>query len=205
MRRRRWIAALVVGIAGFVAMQSCASREVLTSQVDQEADGCGAYRYRGSANIDCRYKGSLSYGYEVSGTCLNDSQIKCTYAASCTFALEQVITECVSQAPDCMSACPPEASDPTINTEFTNNLAPGSTLCDPPADAVTLRNYCVDYPRYQNAHAAMRNECEANTDRNMCGATCCLNCPNPTPLPGPGVAEGAFAGDGYGSCSGEDN
>ncbi len=152
----------------------------ITEGLEQHADGCGANRYRGTANIDCRYEARLDYTIPINarGTCVGDSQIRCTYDFTCFFRIAQVITTCVDSAASqatCWSSYPPEGSPPTPQTVYTFELSTGSTLCDPPGTAQQLAQYCAvqrDAP-VNNADDA----CRDGSDRNTGSTTCCLDCP----------------------------
>lgn len=201
MNRTSCLVVAFGALAVLAATQSCSSQDLATGRTAQAADGCGAFRYRGSANVDCRYEGRIEYGSNHSGTCLSDSQVECTFDARCEWALYQRITECVSDAPDCMSVYPPEGS--TVNpSSQTFTLSPGDTLCDPPGTAAELRTYCTN--RFWDVFGGLRDACNAQSDRNTGGTTCCLNCAKPIPLPENAGLDGEeFGGDTY--CSGEDN
>jgi hypothetical protein len=204
MNRTTWIAAIFCGLAVLVIVQSCTPHELTSGQVTQEADGCGAWRYRGSANVDCRYRGEMRYSLNSgSGTCVNDSQVRCTYEVRCEWILAERITECVSDAPDCMTAYPPEGSIANPDPVRTFDLPAGSTLCDPPGTAQQLASFCneMQYPQI----GEFRAFCEGQTDRNMGSTTCCLNCPQPNPLPGASLlGEDGGIGGMDGGIGGED-
>jgi hypothetical protein len=182
MTRTAWISAIFGSLAALAATQSCASQDAQTSEVGQEADGCGAGRYRGSANVDCRYQGErVQYTTTLTGTCLGDGQIKCTFNGTCQWRVER-ITDCVTGAPDCLSVYPPEGSLSNASIERTYDLTTGSVLCDPPKPAADLAAFC-DANANSTIMEALSAECAAQTDRNEGGATCCLNCPKPPPPP----------------------
>ena len=203
MNRIIWIGTVLCGLAALAAAPSCAVREEQTSEVGQEADGCGAGRYRGSANVDCQYTGrATNHPVASSATCLGDSQIKCTFSETCQWNIQQ-ITTCVSGAPDCLTMYPPEGSLVNASLDQTYNLALGSTLCDPPRPAAELLSYCQSQPT-QAIEPTLDAQCAAQTDRNEGSASCCLNCPKPTPLPGL-AADGTAATDAISVCSAEDN
>lgn len=204
MTRTAWIAALLGNLAALAATQSCTSQEVSTSEIGQEADGCGAWRYRGTANVDCRYTGERVPNTTTwSGTCVGDSQIKCTFNGTCQWRVE-LITTCVSGAPDCMTTYPPEGSLSNATIDRTYDLTIGSPLCDPPKPAADLNAFCE--ARVGNdIYSALQAECAAQTDRNEGSASCCLNCPQPAPAPGLAAAAGATTPVSTGVCSAEDN
>jgi hypothetical protein len=156
-----------------------------SAEIEQYADGCGAFRYRGSANLTCEYRAYFDNGSgsPAAGVCLNDSQVQCTYPLRCNFAIDKITTTCVDDAANaalCWSQYPPEASDPVPQQVYVFDLFSGSRMCDPPASADFLRSFC----ELQNA--IPRNEagifCRGATSTNSGSATCCLDCPTPRPL-----------------------
>jgi hypothetical protein len=191
MTRRIYAATIIGGIAALAALQSCTARTETIDEIDQHAGGCGAFRYPGPASMDCHYKAKwtqVGTAY-ATGTCLNDSQVACTIMErSCAFTVDEAatVTECADKPTACFSIAPPEASIVDPNP-LTVDLPPGSTLCDsdPPAAANQLAKFCEDN-FYFGARIVQKYDaaCEAQTDRNISGGTCCLPCPNPTPLPG---------------------
>lgn len=194
MKQKSVLAALMSSLVTVLAVHGCASSPPpdgerqpapALGEIEQHADGCGAGRYSGSANIDCNYQGQLTGDIAATGTCLNDSQISCTFTASCQWVLSQVITACVDGgAATCQSSYPPEGSPPSYFATVTGNLKIGSTLCDPPGSAAALASYCLNQV-YVSGSAT--SGCASQTDRNEGSTTCCLNCPMGPPAPGRGA------------------
>lgn len=190
MNRVTWIGAVLCALAALTAATGCAVREEQTSQVGQEADGCGAWRYRGTANVDCQYTGRpINYPFPSAAMCVGYNQIQCTFSETCDWSVQR-ITDCVSDAPDCLTTYPPEGSIVDASLDHTYDLSPGSTLCDPPSPAATLIAYCQN--RWTEAmRQSLNAQCTAQSDRNEGSASCCLNCPAPPPPPGLAPAGGA--------------
>lgn len=168
-----------------------------TDEVEQHADGCGAYRYRGAANVTCDYRGRPNGPDEnqTVGTCINDSELSCSFGITCTWDSPSVGTVCSDSSGACDNY-PPEASifDPPA---LTFRLDPGSTLCDPPAAAKALTEECWKW-RYVAGQMAWQI-CQEQTSRNSGSVTCCQPCANPTPLPG--MAAGDACADGDCGCA----
>lgn len=162
-----------------------------TSEVEQHADQCGAWRYRGNDSIACSYQGQVnSNGGLVAASCVGLNQVSCKYNLTCNFRVVSVSTNCVSdQSGQCGSVAPPEASDPVPQDTFINDLDPGSDLCErPPGQQPVqrdLNDYCNSYHRVNSAYNTARTFCEESTSYNSGGGvTCCLNCPRPLPPTG---------------------
>jgi hypothetical protein len=85
----------------------------------------------------------------------------------------------------------------------TFDLPVGWTLCDPPASADELKSYCIR--QGATLYGQFGAYCSGQTDRNMGGTTCCLNCPTQTPQPGLAAAATDGSGDPTSVCSAEDN
>jgi hypothetical protein len=209
MKQIMRMAMLLLGLA---VAPTCTSRRASTGEVGQEADGCGAWRYRGGANATCRYRGVATkfYPIEASGTCLNDSQVACTYAnVRCEFELSETetVTACVDKTEACQGN-PPE-SDPVNPNPVTLNLSPGSTLCDPVGTPAELANFCdSQFEAFGTAYEKYKLACKDQWVQNVGGARCCLDCPAPSVPPGLAgkTAEelGAYGGAIYG-CGPADN
>lgn len=150
-------------------------------ETEQHADGCGAFRYRGTANVECNYRGKSSLASALPiGTCLNDSQISCDFRSRCDWTVSAV-TACTDAAYMVCANLPAEASllDPPPSVF---NLWPGDTLCDPPGRDYDRSSFCEN--RRSAAESAAGAFCTEQTSRNTGSTTCCLDCKKPTPLPG---------------------
>ncbi len=198
MKNWKYLVGITCTVVTLATAASCAGEDrnaaalaaESTSEVEQHADGCGAFRYRGSSNLSCSYKGRIiTHGDAVKGTCVNANRISCTYDLVCDFIVESVSTSCTDDREGlCFRLAPPEASDPVPQSVYVFPLEVGDKMCDPPGgqtpNAQTLKDYCQDHSRRAPAYYAARDFCEASTSYNSSGASCCLNCPSPLPATG---------------------
>lgn len=180
----------VSGCAGEDRNASALAAEA-TSEVEQHANQCGAQRYSGPDTISCSYRGQMNGTNTLAAaTCLNFDQVSCKYNFSCDFRVSSVSTKCVADvSSQCWSVAPPEASDPVPPDTFVHELAPGSTLCEPPPGQQPVQRdldaYCNEFYRARDARWAGDAFCEAVTSYNSGGSvTCCLDCPRPLPPTG---------------------
>lgn len=157
------------------------------SDTEQAADGCGAYRYRGSGSVFCSYEGELKgtvTAQNVVGVCLNDSQIECSFNdLRCEWSTPSSATNCVGTTGNLCANYPPEASlwNPG---KYVYSLSSGNTLCDPPPPAAQLATVCKNlWENWSDTRAWAHRQCDEQTSTNSGGVTCCLDCANPTPLP----------------------
>jgi hypothetical protein len=203
-----WLASSLLGILlALFAAHGCTvvkHNDAQLGDVQQGADGCGAWRRRGFGNVDCQYLGRTTGSFydQDSGRCLNDSQVECTFGAvHCEWRLatDASWTSCTDPiAPLCQSL-PPEADIMDVSPAVVN-LSPGDKFCDrnPPPTAEDFERFC-EYNVGSGARIALQYGafCSSQSSRNEGGyPNCCIPCS--TPSGGAGAA-------GEEICSGEDN
>ncbi len=179
-------ALLALGALSFVACGTGEPGVSNVSDTEQAADGCGAYRYRGSGNVFCTYTGSATgtvTAQNTVGTCLNDSQLECAFnGMQCEWGSPSSATNCLGDTGNLCAAYPPEASLQNPS-KYVRVLGSGDTLCDPPASAAQLAAACVSVWNDYWVRREISEQCSDQTSSNSGGVTCCLSCANPTPLP----------------------
>lgn len=158
-----------------------------SAEIEQHADGCGAFRYRGSANLTCEYRAyfDTGSGSPAAGVCLNDHQVQCTYPLRCNFAIDKITTTCIGDTANaalCWSQYPPEAANPVPQQVYVVTLSAGSLICDPPESPGVLRSLCEIEDTVPRRDAA--TFCSDATSTNSGSASCCLDCPTPNSLDG---------------------